>query len=263
MTDEAYDYGRLLVLQHVDWAGPGSLLETLDARANRRPWDLVDTPTRGVPDLTADVRGILVLGGPMSVHDDEPWLAPEKALLAEAVDAGVPVFGICLGTQLLAEATGGAVTRRDQPALGFADLSRTDEAHDDEIFAGWVDGSLGFFSHEWEVGTLPPGAVPMLTGHNGAVPAYRMADGLSYGVQFHAEITPDTLAGWMERERGQRMAAAVGRTPEDLVDEVRRRDAFTRAAGVSLVGRWIDGVVGRDDPTPRRQRPAAKATSAA
>ncbi|MDX1511280.1 MAG: hypothetical protein R3249_08035, partial [Nitriliruptorales bacterium] len=86
---------------------------------------------------------------------------------------------------------------------------------------------------------------------------------LSYGVQFHAEITPDTLAGWMERERGQRMAAAVGRTPEDLVDEVRRRDAFTRAAGVSLVGRWIDGVVGRDDPTPRRQRPAAKATSAA
>jgi len=254
MSDEAFDYGRLLVLQHVDWAGPGSLVETLDGRANKRPWDLVDTPTAGVPALTEAVRGILVLGGPMSVHDDDGWIADEKALIAAAVEAGVPVLGICLGTQLLAEATGGTVTRRDEVALGFSDLSRTTEAADDEIFAGWVDGSLGFFSHEWEVATLPPGAVPMLAGHNGAAPAYRLADGLSYGVQFHAEILPATLEDWLSRERGQRMAAAVGRTPEDLADEARRRDRFTRAAGVSLVGRWIDGVVGRQDPTPRRER---------
>lgn len=258
MSDEEYDYGRLLVLRHVDYAGTGSLRESLEGRANRRPWDLVDVVKAGVPELTDDVRGILVLGGPMSVLDHDAWIADEQRLLAAAVETGVPVFGICLGAQMLAVATGGTVTHCDQAVLGHQELVRTSEAVDDEVFAGWVDRSMGFFSHDDEVSTMPPGAVPMLKGPDGATVAYRLGGGLSYGVQFHPEVTPAIVTTWMEHSRGRRMAAATGHTIDGLVEEVTRRDRFTRAAGVSLVGRWIDGVVGRDDPTPRKQRkPAA------
>lgn len=258
MSDEEYAYGRLLVLRHAEHVGTGSLRESLDGRANRRPWDRIDTPTDGVPELAADVRGILVLGGPMSVNDDDAWIAQEQQLLATAVEAGVPVFGICLGSQMLAAATDGTVTRRDKPMLGFQELSRTPDAHDDDVFAGWVDQSLGFFSNEEEVTELPARAVPMLTGPGGTTLAYRLEGGLSYGVQFHPEVTPAIVTSWMERPRGRRMAEATGQTIDGLVEEVTHRDRFTRAAGVSLVGRWIDSVVGRDDPTPRKQRkPAA------
>lgn len=258
MSDEEYDYGRLLVLRHAEHVGTGSLRESLDGRANRRPWERVDTPTAGVPELTDDVRGILVLGGPMSVLDDDAWIGSQVSLLAEAVDAGVPVFGICLGAQMLAVAKGGTVAHRDHPVLGFQELTRTAAAHDDEIFAGWVDHSMGFFSHEDDVTALPSGAVPMLTGPDGATKAYQLADGLSYGVLFHPEATPALVTSWMEHSRGRRMAEATGNTIDGLIEDVTQRDRFTRAAGVSLVGRWIDGVVGRDDPTPRKQRqPAA------
>jgi GMP synthase (glutamine-hydrolysing) len=236
--------GELLVLQHADITGPDLLVPSLDARAGQVPWHTVALDREPAPELQGSVRGILVLGGPMGVHDrDEfPWIDDELALLRTAVERDVPVFGICLGAQLLAEATGGEVTRRGTPEVGVLPLVRTEAARDDEVFAGWPEGGQVILSHQDQVSRLPDGAVPMLSGSDG-VPAWRLGDDLHYAVQFHPEVSADGVAAWVGRDELRGMYTAAGIDTDALVDDLRRREPFLRAVGVSLVGRWIDGVV--------------------
>lgn len=258
MSEDDYDYGELLVLQHGAATGPSALTPVLEGRSNRRPWRLIDPSTgEQLPALDPRTRGILVLGGMASATDPgtHAWMDAELEFLRAAVAAEVPVFGICLGAQLLATALGGAVERRDTPEVGFFGLSRTLGAADDEIFAGWPDGSMVLLSHEDEVVTLPDGAVEMLDGAGPS--AWRTSDGRSYGVQFHPEASAATVAEWTTHEGYRALVAAAGVDPDELVAEVERRERFTLANGLALVGRWLDGVVGAGDPTPRKRRKAA------
>lgn len=242
-TDDA---GELVVLQHADVTGPDNLVPTLEARAEQLPWRTVALDREPVPALTDRIRGLLVLGGPMGVHDRDafPWIDDELALLRDAVDHGVPVFGICLGAQLLGEALGGEVSRRDTPEVGVFGLDRTEDGVDDELFAGWPQGGQVLLSHQDQVSRLPDGAVPMLTGTDG-VPAWRVGDddGGVYAVQFHPEVSAEGLATWVARDELRGMYDRAGIDTDALVDDLRRREPFLRAVGVSLVGRWIDGWV--------------------
>src|SRR5262245_65851453 len=73
---------------------------------------------------------IVAMGGPMSVDDDErlPWLSDEKRLIHDAVRAGVPFFGACLGAQLLAAGLGGRVYEGPRPEVGFLSVDPTEAA---------------------------------------------------------------------------------------------------------------------------------------
>src|SRR6478752_5314018 len=115
--------------------GPAHFAEWLDARG--RPWTLVAID-RGDP-LPEDPRafaGIGMMGGPMSVNDQLPWIAPLNAFVRRAVDAGVPVIGHCLGGQLLAQSLGARVTRTPTPEIGWIDVESTDAAARDDWFGG-------------------------------------------------------------------------------------------------------------------------------
>ncbi|MDP9023601.1 MAG: type 1 glutamine amidotransferase [Actinomycetota bacterium] len=252
-----YDYGETLVVQHVEMAGPSALTQVLDARAATRPWRLVDVSAGApFPDLD-DVRGIVVLGGSMGVHDtaDHPWLEGEIAGLRAALRRGVPLFGICLGVQLLGAILGGEVRARGVPEIGFVPLERTAEGRDDPVFAGWPDGAATLFIHDDEVVRLPDGAVATLTGSDG-VAAWRAPDGLSYGVQFHPEVDAAQVAAWCSEPRNRIRFERAGVDPDALAAEADRREPYVRAVGLALVGRWLDAVVGRDDPDPSRGRRA-------
>ncbi len=254
---DAYDYGETVVIQHAAHTGPSALGEVLDARAGRRPWRLVDMDGGAPPPSLEGVRGVLVLGGPMGVADADayPWMGRELTFLREAVERDVPVFGICLGCQLLAVALGGEVNRRERPQAGHVPLHRTEAAADDPVFAGWPDGASQLFLHEDSVTRLPGDATVMLEGADG-VSAWRAADGTAYGVQFHPEVTGAQIAAWCEREATRAKVEAAGIDHQAFATEAERRDRFTLATGLSLVGRWLDAVVGRGDPDPTRGRRA-------
>src|SRR5512134_629352 len=105
--------------------GPAYFADWLDARG----WDwqlcALDEGAR-VPATVRAFAGIVMMGGPMSVNDDLPWLAPLMALLRDACGARVPVLGHCLGGQLLAQALGARVTRATIAEIGWVDVEACD-----------------------------------------------------------------------------------------------------------------------------------------
>lgn len=234
---------ELVVLEHTEGAGLSAFAEVLEARRSRIPWRRIDVPAGGsLPGDLDDLAGLIVMGGAMSAVDagTHLWMPAELGLLRRAVEADVPVLGVCLGAQLLGSALGGQVARRTVPEVGYLELHLTDEARGDELIAGWPDGAPALLLHEDEVVALPPGAVSLLTGSDG-IPAWRV--GHAWAVQFHPEVTPRQLADWTTHGMLDELFARAGTDVEALVAEATRRGRFTVPQGRALLGRFVDGPV--------------------
>src|SRR5579859_5911304 len=177
---------RTLVLQHIACEPPGAYEDVLVGRGARIHRVELDA---GEP--LPDWRGfdaIVAMGGPMSVNDDIPWLRSEKAAIAEAVRAGTPFFGACLGSQLLAASLGARVFQGPAPEVGMLPVTLTDAGLADPVFAGLPRDLLTL---QWHGDTfeLPDGAVLLASSPAYAHQAFRWGR-CAYAVQFHLEVTP-------------------------------------------------------------------------
>lgn len=227
---------RLHVLQHDPHVHLGSLADPLAAR------DLDVVTVGWDDDLSAldDAEAVLVLGGIASaVAPREPRVEAEVAALRDLVARDVPVFGLCLGAQLLGVALGGDVARRELPEVAVLPLHRTVPGREDPVTAGWPDGADAVLFHEDEVVLLPEGADQLLVGSDGPT-VWR--HGSAYACQPHFEATVDLVGGWLDRERGRAFTDALGIDAEELRDELGRREPFYRAVGASMVLRWLDAL---------------------
>jgi GMP synthase (glutamine-hydrolysing) len=234
---------ELLVLDHHPTTGPCRFVDVLDGRDDLVSWRSVDVAGgEPLPDDLDEVAGLVVMGGPQSTTEDHAWIAPELALLRRAIDAEVPVFGVCLGAQLLAVATGGEVTTRSEPEIGFIAQRRSDEGAADELTAGWPEGAATLLWHGDEVTRLPPDSVPLLQGDE-QVTAWRI--GSAFATQAHPEVDAEQLARWVAMDELDRQFADSGVDADTFLTEAARRERFLLAAGLSLFGRFVDGPVRR------------------
>jgi GMP synthase-like glutamine amidotransferase len=143
-----------------------------------------------------EVDGLLVLGGDQSVRDiaDDPLLAAEAALMRDGVEAGVPVFGVCLGAQLLAHALGGSVSRLPRRMVEWAPVVALDAAAGDPVAGALPAGSMALHWNE-DGFEPPPGAVELLARVSEGAEAFRYGE-CAWGVQFHPEVDPEGLESW-------------------------------------------------------------------
>lgn len=188
--------------------------------------------------LTADA--LIVLGGEMGANDDDeyPWLADIRDLQRQAVIEGKPSLGICLGAQLLARAFGGSV-RRGSKGLesGLVAIRRRPVSGGDALLAGLPDrfGSAGF--HWDEIDELPPMSTWLADSGQYRHQAFRVED-CAWGLQFHAEVSADAYAGWVDLVEETSVDAAC---QEGLL-AVRQNESQTRATNDRLA-RNFAGIV--------------------
>lgn len=186
---------NVLVLQHIACEPPGVFEDVLIERGatiTRVELD-EDEP---IPSLS-DHDALVVMGGPMAAYQDDryPWIRGELATIAEAVDAGMPVLGVCLGAQLLARAAGGkAHLGAHGPEVGVLPVELAAAVADDPLFAGVPSPILAL---QWHGDTfeLPPEAV--LLAESDVYPqVFRV--GAAYGLQFHVEVTSAMAEEWSQ-----------------------------------------------------------------
>ena len=222
MTTTA-EAGTVLVVQHEESTGPGWFGGWLREEGVRL--DVVH-PYLGteLPDPTS-YDGVLVLGGAMGPAEDErcPWLPATRALMARAVDRDVPLFGICLGGELLALACGGEVARgRTGPEIGVLPVRLRPESVGDQLFGGMVDPAPVVQWHWEEISQLPESAVWLAEGDAYPHQAFRVGPA-AWGVQGHPEVTADIASAWAREDSPLLLAA--GRDPVSLVAEVRAAES--------------------------------------
>lgn len=147
-----------------------------------------------LPELNPGDR-VLVLGGTMGYNDVEiyRWLLRLKRFTLEAANADIPLLGICLGAQLLADALGGTVTQNQHQERGISRVQLTATGRLDPLMA---EVPTTFPVMQWHNDSfeLPPEATHLATSSACPVQAYRYRN--AYGVQFHPEVNQQIIKTW-------------------------------------------------------------------
>jgi GMP synthase-like glutamine amidotransferase len=221
---------RMAVLQHVPFEGPAAIADWAAAHGA----DLtISHLYRGDPlPAMADFDMLAAMGGPMSVNDEAQyaWLAPEIALVRDAIGAGKIVLGVCLGAQIIAKALGAQVYAGKHKEIGWFEAGRTEAAH--PIFDG-LPAAFTVFHWHGETFDLPAGAVRL--AETASTPNQAFAIGSRVlGLQFHMEATPASVAGLIENA-----ADEIGTGPFEQSPDAIRAGIGACAALEPLLGRVL------------------------
>jgi len=130
--------------------------------------------------LAKDPAAIILSGGPASVYADK---APQVE--AELFDANVPVFGICYGFQLMAQALDGVVARTGTAEFGRTEVTVTDPGL---LLSGEPISQNVWMSHGDAVQVAPSGFTVLAHSNGAPVAAFEDTERRLFGVQWHPEV---------------------------------------------------------------------------
>ncbi|HHD16252.1 MAG TPA: glutamine-hydrolyzing GMP synthase, partial [Euryarchaeota archaeon] len=146
---------------------------------------LIVLPSCSVEDLPEGLKGIILSGGPDSIHEEG-----SVRLNPDILGLDVPILGLCYGMHQIAIHYGGSVECSDRKEYGFASLKRKD----DPIFRGIPQDDRVWMSHGDKVTVLPEGFMTIGSTPNCPVAAMSDIGRKRWGFQFHPEVE-DTRHG--------------------------------------------------------------------
>ncbi|MCY1494160.1 GMP synthase [glutamine-hydrolyzing] [compost metagenome] len=182
----------ILILTHADFCPPGHLATVLDRAGLDFDVRRADLGEFDGYDLERP-RAVAIMGGPMSVNDDLPWLRDEVAALRRFIERRVPMIGHCLGGQLLARALGAGIRRQPYTELGWQPMRRR------EARSPWLAHLPDEFPiYQWHGDTfeLPEGAEHLLSSPWCDNQGFSWG-GFILGLQGHPEMTEELVHGWV------------------------------------------------------------------
>ncbi len=194
-----------------------------------------------VPRDPRNFSGLCFMGGPMSVNDELPWIAPALELIREAVRKDVPVIGHCLGGQLMSRALGGVVRANPYKEIGWGVVRVADNG----VAREWLGELQAFETFQWhgETFSIPPGATRVLENAHCENQAFAL--GKHLGLQCHVEMTQDLVAVWVRGGAEEIRAAAASpavQSPEDMITGIEGRLERLHQVADRLYDRWTENL---------------------
>ncbi|MGO9569001.1 MAG: type 1 glutamine amidotransferase [Desulfomonilaceae bacterium] len=185
---------KIIVIMHIESEGPGSLgtyLESVGA-------ETLTVRLYAGDRLPAEFSGfdaVVSMGGPMNVYEEDryPFLKEETGFLKQAVEADVPVLGICLGAQMIAKAVGAQVVKSPQKEVGWGSVALTDRGKHDTLFSG-LPPVLEVLQWHGDMFHTPSEGLLLASSQDCPHQAFRYRNAL--GLQFHLEVTEQILSDW-------------------------------------------------------------------
>jgi GMP synthase-like glutamine amidotransferase len=177
---------------------------------------------------------IVPMGAPWGAWDDAcigQWLLPEIAWVQDAVARDVPVLGVCFGGQLLARSLGGTVGRARKSEIGWTAIHSDDTS---------LVPSGPWFQFHYDSWTVPEGAREI--ARNSAA-SQAFSYGRSLAVQFHPELTADTLEGWLD-EGGRQQVLGDGQDPDALLAHTRAEESAAGLRTITLLDAYLERIAG-------------------
>jgi len=221
--------------------GPGFLADFL--QANAIPFALLSVDTgESLPSSILGYSGVVLMGGPMSVNDDLPWIAPLLSLIKEAIALNIPLLGHCLGGQLMSKALGATVKPNPVKEIGWAEVHVTDN----ETAKFWFGDLESFNGFHWhgETFSLPQGAVHVLGSDHCENQAYAMGKHLAF--QCHVEMTAPMVEQWCEigaDEIEQAAGSPAVQSVNQIVENLPLHCFFLNKVANRVYTQWIKGLV--------------------
>lgn len=230
----------IAIFRHSPTEGAGQFALFLNQHAI--PWQIIHIDQgEAVPGDAGAFSGLVFMGGPMSVNDDLPWIAPTLALIREAFAKDIPLLGHCLGGQLMSKALGGVVSKNPVKEIGWGKTA----VSDNDAAREWFGEIRSFDSFHWhgETFSLPPGAVHLLSSAHCANQAY--AIGKHLAMQCHVEMTEQMIRDWCAAGADE-LAASTG-SPAVQSAETMQEQMHDKLSGLHLVAtqlyrHWMHGL---------------------
>jgi GMP synthase-like glutamine amidotransferase len=220
---------RAVILQHEDPTPPGHVTEWLDEHGAQHEVFRIDLEDRELDPRDYDL--VVSLGSEFAAFDESHAFVPrEYRLMEKAVEADVPILGLCFGGQMLARVLGGEVYRGDESEIGWLPV----RTRDPELVP---EGP--WFQWHFDVIT-PPSGVDVVADTDLGAQAF--VAGRSLGLQFHPEVTPEIMDEWVRAYPHELESEGVH--PEKLLDETNRRAREAKRTSWQLFERFWDRVAG-------------------
>jgi GMP synthase-like glutamine amidotransferase len=207
------------ILQHVSFENPGMIRDWAIARQHPLSYTYLFENEIVYPDMTA-FDMLIIMGGPMGVYEEAQWvwMKGEKAFIKQAVDAGKIVLGICLGSQLLAEALGAKVYPNAVKEIGFFSVTMMDDVLTAHLPKDWM-----VFHWHGDTFDLPEGAALLASSAVCKNQAYRK--GNCVGVQFHPEADKALIQQMVHHEKAELVKDEYVQTEAAIMEQLHLGDA--------------------------------------
>ncbi len=231
----------IIIFQNVAHEGAGYLAEFLA----QRKISIQIVNTFEVDSLPASIQaysGVVLMGGPMSVNDDLPWIPRVLDLIREAVQLDIPVLGHCLGGQLMSKALGGTIVQNPVKEIGWGETHVSDNA----VAKQWFGDIEVFNAFHWhgETFSLPQGATHVLASAHCQNQAF--AYGKHLALQTHIEMTPEMVKTWCDigvEELESATASPAVQQADVMQQTLSLHCYFLNKVASQVYGEWVKGLV--------------------
>ncbi len=203
-------------LHHAPFEGLGCIKDWIDSRkftlSSTFLYESNDLPPLDEFDL------LIIMGGPMGVYEEDkyPWLRKEKTFIKSAIEKGKIVLGICLGSQLVAEVLGAKVYMNKFKEIGWFQVNFMKEVQNNSLFNFFPDELIVFHWHG-DTYDLPPGGIHLAQSIGCKNQGFIFKDRV-IGLQFHLEVTPESLNEMIDGSEDELVKDTYIQTPGEILN---------------------------------------------